>query len=231
MLILFDIDLTLIRTAGAGMKAMGDAGRELFGRDFDETRTAYAGRLDPLIIRDLIRDNGLEPTPDRCAAMRAGYARHLPARLASLEALTLPGVHELLARLRRTPQVTLGVLTGNFEETGRMKLAAAGVDSTPFVLNVWGDQSPHEPPAREHLPAVAIERYRCDRDPGFAADRVTIVGDTVHDVSCGLANGCRVLGVATGYTDIATLKRAGAHRVVPDLSDTEDVYHWLLHRD
>lgn len=228
MLILFDIDLTLIKTGGAGMAAMGDAGRELFGPDFDERRTDFAGRLDPLIIRDLISDNGREPTPPRCAAMRAGYARHLPARLAERGAHALPGVHELLSRLRDSSGVVLGLLTGNFEETGRMKLEAAGVDTKPFVLNVWGDHSPHEPPSRDHLPAVALGRYRADHDPHFQPERAVVIGDTVHDVSCGLANGCRVLGVATGHTDQASLESAGASWAVPDLSDTAAILRWLL---
>lgn len=228
MLILFDIDLTLIKTGGAGMAAMGDAGRELFGPDFDERRTDFAGRLDPLIIRDLIADNALEPTLDRCAQMRAAYARHLPARLAERGAHALPGVQHLLSSLRDADGVILGLLTGNFEETGRMKLEAAGIDTTPFVLNVWGDHSPHDPPSRDHLPAVALGRYRADHDPHFQPERAVVIGDTVHDVACGLANGCRVLGVATGHTDAESLASAGATRVVPDLSDTESLLAWLL---
>lgn len=228
MLILFDIDLTLLKSGGAGMAAMGDAGRELFGPEFDETRTDSAGRLDPLIIRDLISDNGLEPSAERCAQMRAAYARHLPARLSERGAHALPGVHELLALLRAEQAVMLGLLTGNFEETGRLKLEAAGIDASAFELNVWGDHSPHEPPARDHLPAVAMERYRADHDPELASERVTIIGDTAHDVACGLVNGCRVLGVATGRTSAEALLAAGAHRVVPDLSDADDILAWLL---
>lgn len=228
MLVLFDIDLTLIKTSGAGMAAMGDAGRELFGPDFDETRTDFAGRLDPLIIRDLLRDNGIEPTPARCRDMRAGYARHLPRRLESHGAQPLPGAIDLVNQLHAVPGLTLGLLTGNFEETGRLKLRAAGVDTSAFVCNVWGDESPHKEPAREDLPPIAIERYRARHNTDLSGQGVTIIGDTVHDVSCALANGCRVLAVATGYTSAAELQRAGAHRVVGDLSDVEAIKAWLL---
>ncbi|GAB4385613.1 MAG: HAD hydrolase-like protein [Phycisphaerales bacterium] len=230
MLILFDIDLTLLKSGGAGIAAMGDAGRELFGPDFCEAGVEYAGRLDPLIIRDLIRNHGLEPTAERCARMRAAYARHLPPRLVERGACALPGVHRLLALLRSEPDVMLGLLTGNFEETGRCKLAAAGIDASVFKLNVWGDHSPHDPPAREHLPAVALARYRTEYDAALAPERVTIIGDTTHDVSCALANGCRVLAVATGRTSVQTLQDAGAHMVVPDLSDAQAVVAWLLGR-
>jgi phosphoglycolate phosphatase-like HAD superfamily hydrolase len=227
MLILFDIDMTLITTEGAGMAALGEAGRELFGNDFDETRTDYGGRLDPVIIADLLRNNDLDPTPDHRAAMRVGYRKHLATQLSQRRPRALPGAQALVGALRGHTDTTLGLLTGNFEETGRLKLRACGVDCDPFVLNVWGDESPHEQPAREHLPAVALMRMRALRPAGFDAADAVIIGDTIHDVSCALANGCRVLGVATGHATADELSRAGAHRVVPDLSDTEDIIQWL----
>ena len=54
MLILFDVDATLITTSRTGIQAMGLAGRAAFGDSFDEHRVEYAGRLDPLIIADLL---------------------------------------------------------------------------------------------------------------------------------------------------------------------------------
>ncbi|MBX3323624.1 MAG: haloacid dehalogenase-like hydrolase [Phycisphaeraceae bacterium] len=227
MLILFDIDMTLLTTDGAGMAALGEAGRELFGSGFDETRTDYGGRLDPVIITNLLIANGQDVTLANCTAMRAGYRKHLEKQLASRTPRALPGVYTLVGRLSERSDLTLGLLTGNFQETGLMKLASSGLDAEPFVLNVWGDESPHTPPQREHLPAVAIERYRAWRDADLQPERVVIIGDTVHDVSCAIANGCRVLGVATGHATADQLSAAGAHKVLPDLSNTMEVLAWL----
>ena len=228
MLVLFDIDMTLLTTDGAGMKALGDAGRDRFGPGFDETRTDYGGRLDPLIIHDLLMANGIEPVAEHAAALRAGYREHLGRRLAARPAQALAGAAELVDALAEQDSVMLGVLTGNFEETGRLKLGSAGIERAEFVLNVWGDESPHAPPARAHLPAVAIERYAAAQRRVLAADRVLIIGDTVHDVSCALANGCRVLGVATGHAVARDLHEAGAHRVETDLRDTEGIVRWIM---
>ena len=142
----------------------------------------------------------------------------------------LPGaielVHAIESEARRDPTTVPGVLTGNFAETGTFKLRAIGLDPGQFRVQVWGDDSPHEPPVRDHLPPVGIDRYRGmhETDPR----ETVILGDTVHDVACGLANGCRVLGVATGRTDAQTLADAGAHRVVESLEATEDIARWLL---
>ncbi len=229
MLILFDIDMTLLKTNGAGRRAMADAGQRLFSPDFAFEGVDFAGRLDPLIIRDLLTANGVDPTPENLAAMKAGYIETFAATAAeSIE--PLPGaielVHAIESEARRDPTTVPGVLTGNFAETGTFKLRAIGLDPGQFRVQVWGDDSPHEPPVRDHLPPVGIDRYRGmhETDPR----ETVILGDTVHDVACGLANGCRVLGVATGRTDAQTLADAGAHRVVESLEATEDIARWLL---
>lgn len=228
MLVLFDIDMTLVTTHGAGIKAMEDAGREHFGEAFDSSRTEYGGRLDPLIIHDLLRDNGVDTTPEAQKVLREGYRTHLERRLRMDPAHALPGTTDLIVALEGVAGCTQGLLTGNFEETGCLKLRSAGFDLSPFRLNVWGDQSPHVPPAREHLPAVALERYRLEYGLELLPERVLVIGDTIHDVSCALANGCRVLGVATGHASAAELEFAGAHRVVNDLSQTGSILDWML---
>jgi len=228
MLILFDIDLTLTNTSGAGMHALVDAGRELFGEGFHARGIDFAGRLDPLIIDDLLTLNAEDPTPRNRGALRACYRGHLERRLASPgTAVALPGVQDLIRALLRRGTQTLGLLTGNFEETGRMKLHAAGIDDSAFMLAAWGDHSPYTPPRRDHLVPVALDRYY--EQTGRRADpsRVTVIGDTPHDVGCALAHGCRSIGVATGRTSLEELSASGASLAVRDLTGTEALVSWL----
>lgn len=230
MLILFDIDATMISTCRAGMKAMGDAAREFFGPLFSVESIRYAGRLDTLIIPDILRLGGLDPTAEACAVFRARYAHHLGARLdeAGAGAIALPGVLPLLYALGERDDLTLGVLTGNFPETGAAKLERCGVRMSHFHLCVWADDAKGEPPSRNELPGVALERYRALRGQALSPQRVTVIGDTPHDVECARAHGCRCLGVATGSFSIEALRGAGADHVVPDLSDTRAVLGWLM---
>ncbi len=233
---LFDIDATLIKTGGAGMLALADAGRLLFGPGFSVEGVAFAGRLDPLIIGDLLVRNGIEPTPEHRAAMRQGYREALEARFAAESgSWTLPGVHELLGALAGLAdrgsggdgaRPTLGLLTGNFPETGTLKLKLAGIDPQRFDVCVWGDDSPHDPPAREHLPGVAMERASAAWGRPARGEEVVVIGDTPHDISCARAHGCRVLAVATGQFSAPDL--AHADRTVEDLSETEEVLRWLM---
>ncbi len=229
MLILFDIDATLVTTSRCGIAAMGDAGRALFGDDFDHESVEYAGRLDPLIIADLLVAAGEDPTPERIEAFRRAYGEHLARRLAAPGiARPCPGVVELLSALSGEARgATLALLTGNFPETGALKLKAAGLDVEAFAFGVWGCDSPHDPPSRDHLPAVAIERYQALHGRAIEGERVTIIGDTPHDVACGLAHGCRVLGVGTGRYSADDLRQAGAHLALEDLGATSEIVEWL----
>ena len=229
MLILFDIDATLLTTGGAGIAAMGHAGRAMFGDHFDERRVEYAGRLDPLIIADLLTAHDIEPTPDAIDAFRAGSRAHLGDLLTDTGvARPCPGVIDLLDALSGVPGVTLGLLTGNFPETGALKLRAGGIDPDRFAITAWGSDSPHLPPARDHLPPVAMGRYRERYMREIRGERVTIVGDTPHDVACGKAHACRVLGVGTGAFPASALLDAGADLAVDTLGDTDTISEWLL---
>lgn len=227
MLILFDIDATLLRTEGAGVRAMVAAGRELFGPGFSAEGVEVSGRLDTLIIPDMLRNAGAAPTPANVAAVRREYARRLVLDLAQAGVRQpLPGVLDLLAALEpRGP--ALGLLTGNYEETGSAKLRAYGIDPARFHINVWADDSPHDPPSRDHLPPVAFGRYLSRYGRAVSPGKVTIIGDTPHDVRCAKIHGCRSLAVATGKFSQDVLAAAGADRAVPDLSSTDDLARWL----
>ncbi|MCE7972965.1 MAG: HAD family hydrolase [Leptolyngbya sp. PLA1] len=233
MLILFDIDLTLLNTGGSGARSMLAAGRELFGPQFSTDGVPFAGRLDPLIISDLFTRGGVPPTAGAIAEFTSRYQRCLAHELARTPSCTaLPGVLDLITALDahrlRVPALALGILTGNFEPTGTMKLDRCGIPLAPFEVRVWGDHSPNDPPRRSDLVPVAMRRYESLRQRPLPPADVVVIGDTPHDVHAALSHGCRALAVTTGRSSSSELRDAGAHLVVPDLSDTSSISRWLL---
>ncbi len=227
-LVLFDIDATLLKTDGAGMAAMGDAGRELFGPTFTSDGIDFAGRLDPLIFHELFIMNGVTPTKPAAARLREVYFGHLKHRLAtSPNARALPGAAALVHAVRNAAAHEMGILTGNFQESGSLKLSTCGLDPSWFPISAWGDESPHNPPDRAHLPPVAMRRYKEQLGRDVEPARVTIIGDTPHDARCARVNGCRCIGVATGRFTSAELTAAGADWVVEDLCDTTHLLQLL----
>lgn len=238
MLLLFDIDQTMIDTQGAGKRAMLGAGRELFGSSFSFEGIAVAGRLDPLIVHDLFAANGVRDTREAREMFRRRYVERLGEELNAPGSRVLPGVVSLLTSLRErhANEATLGVLTGNWEESGRLKLDRLGVKSDWFAVHVWGDEGrPREGgalPRREDLVPVGFERY--EKHHGgrrvLRPEQVVVIGDTEHDIACARAHGCRSLGVGTGRTSAEELARAGADLALPTLEDTSGVIAWLLEK-
>jgi phosphoglycolate phosphatase-like HAD superfamily hydrolase len=148
MLVLFDIDGTLLLSHGAGTRSMLAAARELFGESVTLDGVEIAGCIDPLIWMEVARANGLPDAGAHHDRFRETYHRHLAERLAAGHRVELlPGVRELLDALRASDDVTLGLLTGNYPETGGLKMRAAGLDPALFVVArnvvVVGD-TPHD---------------------------------------------------------------------------------------
>ena len=62
----------------------------------------------------------------------------------------------------------------------------------------------------------------------FAGAATVVIGDTPLDIEAALASGARAVGVATGGYTAGELAAAGAHAVLPDLTDTDAVLAALL---
>ncbi len=226
MLLLFDIDGTLLRTQRLGVAAMLDAFRELHpGRDFSFDGVPIAGRLDPLIWRDVMTLHGLEPTEAAHDRFRDRYPRHLERRLAERPgaAVQMPGVAALLEALRARAGTHLGLVTGNYGITGRLKIRASGLDPEQFTINAFADDGPD----RRSLPPVAMRRFRADTGRDAEPERTVVIGDTPHDIDCARASGCRAVAVATGDFTVEALAEHRPDLLVPTLADTAALLRWF----
>ncbi len=224
MLILFDIDGTLLSSEGVGRASMLAAGQELFGSDFTFDGVDVSGRLDTLIWHDLAVSNSVEPNDTNHTRFRRTYAKYLEQNLRiSDRTRALPGVGEFVAELRQRTDLTLGLLTGNYPETGRMKIRAVSIEPSWFPVQAWGDQAA----TRRGLPPLAMTQ--CAEIHGNPIDsrQVLIIGDTPHDVDCAAVNGCRSLAVCTGAFSEDELHAARPDRLVRTLENTVDLVEWI----
>jgi phosphoglycolate phosphatase-like HAD superfamily hydrolase len=228
MLVLFDIDATLLRTEGAGIRAMMSAAEELFpGRTFSFAGIEVSGRLDTLIWREFMLRHGIEPTDDLHEPFRRKYGEHLQRRFAgTCRSVALPGARALVDALHGAQGVDLGIVTGNYEHTGTLKVAKAGFTPEVFCFNGWADDGEH----RRDLPRVAMDRHESARGRRLSSDRVTVIGDTPHDIDCARHNGCRSIAVATGIHPEAELAEHKPDLLLKDLDDWQSVVSWIACR-
>ena len=226
MLVLFDIDGTLLRSTGVGMGAMREAIESMHpGLAFPFDGIPIAGRLDTLIWRDLLSLHAISPRDDDHAEFRRRYIEGMARRVAAgADIRALPGAGALAARLAAEAGVTVGLLTGNYVETGRMKIDAAGLDSNLFRIGAFAGDGPD----RRSLVPVAIRRLEEGEGRRVAPNDVVVIGDTPLDIDCAAAYGCRSLAVATGHHDEDELRACGADLVAATLAETDGLAAWIL---
>jgi phosphoglycolate phosphatase len=230
LLVLWDVDYTLVNAAGVGRHLYRDAFRQVFERELPSAANEadMAGRTDRAIAIDVL---GLAGVPDprrQVAAFAAALHRLAPGvrPMVAATAVALPGAAAAQAALAEQPGVVQSVLTGNIRPLAEAKLGPLGL-TEPLDLDVGAYGSEHE--VRSEL--VHLARQRAARAYGgdFGGRKTVLIGDTPLDVRAALATGARAVAVATGQFTAADLAATadgappGAVVVLTDLTDTEAV--------
>lgn len=213
-LVLFDIDGTLIRTGGAGVRAFARAFDDEFGVDGVE-QVRFAGRTDRGLVREILEQNGLPDSPEHFQRFCDRYVFLLEHELSDARGRVLPGVWDFLHQLQRLPQPPLpGLITGNIRLGAEIKLRRFGMWEV-FHTGGFGDD--HED--RNEIAALAHQRASRVLGGPLRGEEIVVVGDTPHDIRCGRAIGARVLAVATGGSPAEELRSHQPDWLVNDLSE------------
>jgi len=204
VLVLFDIDRTLLCAGPEPVEAMKQTGQSMYGHVFSLDGVNRSGNLDALIFKEACSQSGIEPADEDHNLFHQNYCQLLEQT--QITARVLPNAVQLLEELRSPvfAHVMQGVVTGNYECAGWKKLSTLGVDLNSFVANGFG----HEAPTRSDLVQLAIHRAERLHGQSIPTDRILVVGDTPRDVKAAKDCGCRVWAVTTGQYDAEAL--AGA---------------------
>jgi len=217
-LLLFDIDGTLMLSGGAGRRAIDRAFLEVHGVRDAFGKIVPDGNTDPAIFREIFANHGLELHDEASAFAEVAirYAFYMRDEMARSEhARLMPGVTPLLELLGQRSDIHLGLLTGNFETTARIKLARFGLNDL-FPIGAFGSDNG----IRTRLVPIAVARAEAHlgRSIGLGP-QVAVIGDTPQDVECALAHGATAIGVAASRYSVEDLEAAGAHHALPTLED------------
>lgn len=221
-LLLWDIDGTLLRTGGAGQRAIVRATAEQFGEDGNLEGVEIAGRTDIGIAQQILRKYGATINDDSVASFLDQYLRFLAEELPLREGRILPGVLELLQRSAQQPDTTLGLLTGNLERGAKLKLEHYQLWHF-FAFGAFSDDH-HD---RNALGAFAVSRALAGTGIKFGGAQVDVIGDTGHDIACGKAIGARTVAVATGSWSREELAEHEPDFLFDDLSNVDEVIKTL----
>lgn len=210
LLVLWDIDGTLVYTAGHGRFAFEEAFRTVVGRE--PARVDYAGRTDHQIALSM-----LEGERDHLPRVLEELAGALEARKEAVrrDGHAYPGVPEVLEALHGRDDVVQSLLTGNIESNAALKVSAFGLEPwLDFEVGAYGSD-PHE--RRSDLVAVARERAAAKYGEATGA---VLVGDTPLDVEAAHEADARAVAVLTGFADREAMLQSRPEVLLEDFSDT-----------
>ncbi len=218
---MWDIDYTLLRGGGVTTMAWKAAFTELTGVAW-RASPSFGGRTDMDVCAEVFATHGVtDCTPERFFVRYVAEIERIKHLFIEQGAL-MPGVREVLARLGDDPDVVQTLVTGNVPEVAAVKVAAFELSGS-FDAEVGGYGT--DDSVRATLVRRSLERAEAKYGERF---QPVVIGDTAHDVTAALANGAYAVGVATGRTKMADLALAGAHAVLPDLSDVDATVAVLL---
>jgi phosphoglycolate phosphatase-like HAD superfamily hydrolase len=216
MLVLFDIDGTLILSGRAGVRGMNRSFERLFGVPGALDDVTLAGRTDRAIVAEALARVGQPVDDDTIVRVREAYLGDLRDALADptvQQAGVLPGVAQLLDELARE-QVAVGLLTGNFKDAAAIKLGHYGLWDR-FAFGAFGDHHVD----RRALVKVAVDAAVEAGHARYEAGRIIVIGDTPLDVDCAHAYGARAIAVATGPFSHQALADTGPSLTVRTLAE------------
>ena len=217
-LLLFDIDGTLLTSGGAGERALRLGFRDRFGIDDDLSKVEIAGRTDSGIVRQLLAAYRLPETLENIAAFFDGYLHHLAREIPRTPGRLLPGILPLLDVLKPREDIVLALLTGNLARGAEIKLLHYGVWHF-FEFGAYADDHHDRDQLGHFAKARALERHGID----FPPERIFVLGDTPHDITCARAIGAQAIAIATGKFTRAELTTHAPDFVFDNLSDVAAV--------
>ena len=218
LLVLWDIDHTLIDTGGVGRDAYAAAFHEATGVTLAED-WRFDGRTELAAAVDALTEHGLSAETKQIERLcESIVAVHVAmADQFALHGHVLPGIEQALATLAEFDYVHQSVLTGNLREVAAIKLKALGLDqAVDMQIGAYGSDAVE----RSALAPFAFERAARLLGLEITGRNTAIIGDTPRDIEAAHAVGALAIGVATGHHSTADLKAVGADVVFADLSDT-----------
>jgi beta-phosphoglucomutase-like phosphatase (HAD superfamily) len=214
-LVMFDIDGTLVDSAGFDTALYVEAVRDVLKVEIDSDWNKYEHVSDSGILDEVLRGARIDGEPAELAARVQqrflGLVRDHLAR-APDSVREIAGARRLVERLLAVPNVRVAVATGGWEPTALLKLRHVGIDAAAL-----GFASSSDARARTEIMRLAAERAM----RGAAFGRATYFGDGPWDRRASEALGYDFIAVGNGvphpvtYTDLRETEAILAQLGVP----------------
>jgi phosphoglycolate phosphatase-like HAD superfamily hydrolase len=179
----------------------------------------FQGKTDPTILLESLSIMGFsdKDIADKSGILKEKYFHYLKESIHKHEVIVFPGIKEILQKLFDRKDVILGLLTGNFTESARIKLSSHDLNRFFFFFS-FGDDAP----IRNLLPEVAQRKISGLYDLQIDFKDTIIIGDTIYDVRCAKYSGAVSIAVGTGWGEHEALKKENPDYYFDDLGNIDE---------
>lgn len=213
ILVLFDIDETLINKHKAVGERFCYTMNKVFGSDPNNPPILFSGKTDMQIFLELGESMGIsrktiiKNLPQICAVATEYSKNTIPkVRITSKK-----GAKRLLIGLEKRGYI-LGLVTGNFRGIARLKLVRVAMDRF-FKFGGFGDISDKRADLVISAVKQAAQKFEIDKK------RIFYFGDSLLDVRAGKEAKVITIAVATGHYTMADLQNEQPEYLLRDLSN------------
>ena len=184
--LVFDIDGTLLDSEGIDGTLFVQAVKDELGDiRFADDWTSYTNVTDVGILSELLESNGREPHPEVIDRVRERFRQLLNAFLVDGGSCPpIAGVPAFLHRIGTLPGISIGIATGGWGVTARMKLAAAKIDINGIPLSSSEDRDDR---------TRIMEHCLANMKGPF--NRTVYIGDGIWDRDASISLGWHFIGI------------------------------------
>lgn len=208
LLVVFDVDGTLVDSAHVIVAAMSEA--YVSHGLVAPTREAIVGIVG-LSVAEAIEELSCDEPHHPRDAIADAFKMIFRARVQVSDPSALyPGAADVIDALWRREGVALGLATGNSRRGVERFIERYGLEGR-FVTTQSADDAPSKPHPAMLRQAAA--------EAGVPAEAVVMIGDTTFDMEMARYAGARAIGVAWGNHPPARLFAAGAERVIASFDE------------
>ena len=224
IVILFDLDQTLVDAIKIYDKAFGLVFWEVYGVDCSLYEIDFAGKSTPEVfwagckIKGVLREEYVEKLPGATKAVSEAFVKFASRPGAKIRVLA--GAEALLGLLSKR-KVLMGVVTGSPITAAIAILKKSSLEKY-FAFVFGGDKAE----SKEELASAALKR--AGEILGKTPRTAVIVGDSVREAEVAKALGLRFVGVATGNNTKEELEAEGFGKAFADLRNTRKVLREIL---
>jgi phosphoglycolate phosphatase-like HAD superfamily hydrolase len=194
VLLLFDIDGTILNSGGSGRQSLKESINAITGVNCEKAVDfSFMGRTDRYIIHTILKNLDISISNQLMNDIKEEYLNRLRVNISkNSRKFHILGISPFLESLQGHDKYSMGLQTGNFRDGAFIKLQSLGLDSF-FQVGGFGDSFTDRTEVIRQAIHESSDFYGMD----FSPSNTIVIGDTPADIYSGKALDTRTIAVCS----------------------------------